>query len=105
MEEVVLSKFYENTREQRVRISRRMHRAPFSKFRIPTTLHHRLAGSVVICFVNGLRFSGFSVDSNAGIEAQDCVGLECLHSVKGSPTYTGESALIQYLKLQDDDSV
>jgi hypothetical protein len=44
MEEVGLSKFYENTHEQRVCISRRMHRAPFSKFRIPTTLHHRLAG-------------------------------------------------------------
>ncbi len=44
MEEVALSKFYENTRECRPRISMRMHRAPFSKFCITTTLHHRLAG-------------------------------------------------------------
>jgi hypothetical protein len=59
MEEVGLSKFYENTREHRVPISQPMHRAPFSKFRIPTTLHHRLAEYVGMAAPKSMSLSVF----------------------------------------------
>ncbi len=46
VEEIALQNFYKNTREQRVRVSQRMHRAPFSKIFIATPFNHRRAGLV-----------------------------------------------------------
>jgi hypothetical protein len=44
IEEVALSKNYENTRGYRQLRSKLLHRAPFSIFCITTTLNHRLLG-------------------------------------------------------------
>jgi hypothetical protein len=55
IEEVALSKIYENTREYRSQLAQLLYRVPFSNFCITTTLNHRLLGFVAHHFVRRLR--------------------------------------------------